>query len=225
MVQPQMTNQYLFYGKYRSIYYKENYVLNTKGKLLRYTKTLFLVISIDLSGNKLRGDFPQDITELAGLIALNLSRNHISGQIPENVSNLIKLSSLDLSNNRLSGPIPPTLTKLTLLSYLNLSNNNLSGKIPVGHQFETFTGLSFAGNPGLCGAPLSVMCQHTESIDGGEDEDESKNEVIDNWFYLSLGVGFAAGILVPFCILAAKRTWSNDYFRLLDKLVDKVSPS
>ncbi|XP_038903789.1 receptor-like protein EIX2 [Benincasa hispida] len=204
MVQPQMTNRYLFYGKYTSIYYKENYVLNTKGTLLRYTKTLFLVISMDLSGNDLYGDFPQDITELAGLIALNLSQNHISGQIPENISNLMELSSLDLSNNRLSGPIPPSLTKLTSLSYLNLSNNNLSGKIPVGYQFETFNTSSFGGNPGLCGAPLPVMCQDTESSEGGRDEDESKNEVIDNWFDLSLGVGFAAGILVPFCIFAAK---------------------
>ncbi|CAK9322375.1 unnamed protein product [Citrullus colocynthis] len=225
MVQPQMTDRYLFYGKYTTIYYKENYVLNTKGTLLRYTKTLFLVISIDLSGNELYGDFPQDITELAGLIALNLSRNHISGQIPENISNLIELSSLDLSNNRLSGPIPPSLTKLTSLSYLNLSNNNLSGKIPVGSQFQTFNASSFGGNPGLCGDPLSVVCQDTESSDGGGDEDEHKNEVIDNWFYLSLGVGFATGILVPFCIFAAKRSWSTAYFRLLDKVVGKVFQS
>lgn len=227
MIQPQKTNHYLFYGKYRGIYYKENYVLNTKSKLLRYTKTLSLVTSIDLSRNELYGDFPHDITELAGLIILNLSTNHISGQIPDNISNLIELSSLDLSNNRLSGPIPPSSTKLTSLSYLNLSNNNLSGKIPVGAQFETFPVSSFAGNLGLCGDPLPVMCQDTErrADGGGRKEDESKNEVIDNWFYLSLGVGFAAGLLIPFCIFAAKRSWSNAYFQLVDKVVDKVSPS
>lgn len=225
MVQPQITNRYLFYGKYTSIYYKENYVLNTKGTLLRYTKTLFLVISVDLSGNKLYGDFPHDITELAGSIALNLSRNHITGQIPDNISNLIELSSLDLSNNRLSGPIPPSLTRLTALSYLNLSNNNLSGKIPVGYQFETFNASSFSGNPGLCGTPIPVMCQDTESSDEGRAEDESKNQVIDNWFYLSLGVGFAAGILVPSCIFAVKRSWSTAYFKLLDKVVGKVFQS
>ncbi|XP_022998387.1 leucine-rich repeat receptor protein kinase MSL1-like [Cucurbita maxima] len=225
MFQRQITNQYLLYGKYRSIYYEENYILNTKGNLLRYTKTLSLVISIDLSGNELYGVLPQDITELAGLIVLNLSQNHISGQIPANISNLIELSYLDLSNNRFSGPIPPSLTKLIWLSDLNLSNNNLTGKIPVGNQFQTFSASSFAGNPGLCGEPLSVMCQDTESIDGGRNEDEDNNEIIDQWFYLSLGVGFAAGILVPFCIFAAKRSWSNAYFQLLDKVVGKVSPS
>ena len=54
----------------------------TKGLLLEYTRTLSLVVSIDLSDINLSGEFPEGITKLFGLVFLNLSMNHITGRIP-----------------------------------------------------------------------------------------------------------------------------------------------
>uniref|UniRef100_A0A2N9FTT1 Uncharacterized protein n=1 Tax=Fagus sylvatica TaxID=28930 RepID=A0A2N9FTT1_FAGSY len=223
MAQVQIRNQYLFYGKYRGLYYEESLVVSMKGQPQRFTKTLSLLTSIDLSGNNLQGDLPQELTKLAGLVVLNLSRNHISGQITESISNLHQLSSLDLSSNSLSGTIPPSMSLLSFLGYLNLSYNNFLGSIPYTGHMTTFEASSFVGNPGLCGAPLVVKCP-TEGTDiGGTIENDSNDKFIDNWFYLSVGLGFAAGILVPYFILAIRKSWRNAYFAFVEKVVDRLS--
>ena len=149
MAQVQIRNQYLFYGKYRGLYYEESLVVCMKGQPQRCTKTLSLLTSIELSGNNLQGDLPQELTKLAGLVVLNLSRNHISGQITESISNWHQLSSLDLSSNSLSGTIPPSMSLLSFLGYLNLSYKNFSGTIPYTGHMTTFEPSSFVGNPGL----------------------------------------------------------------------------
>ncbi|WCJ18162.1 Receptor-like protein EIX2 [Euphorbia peplus] len=185
MLSKQNKTQYLLYGKYRGVYFEENFVANIKGGPQKYTKTLSLVISIDISGNNLDGEIPDGITKLFGLVALNLSDNEINGRIPENISNLQELLSLDLSG-----------------------------------QMSTFTASSFTGNPGLCGDPLEVKCQGSNNSDKGEtivdDEDDS---LIDRWFYLSVGLGFAAGILVPMFVFSIRRPWADAYFTLVDRVV------
>lgn len=222
MAQVQIRNQYLFYGKYRGLYYKESLVVNVKGNAQRFSKTLSLVTSIDLSGNNLQGDLPQELIKLAGLVILNLSRNHISGQIPDRISNLRQLSSLDLSSNSLSGPIPPSMSLLSFLGFLNLSYNNFLGTIPYTGHMTTFDASSYAGNPGLCGAPLVVKCQSEATPVGGSIENYSEDKLIDTWFYLSLGLGFAAGILVPYFILAIRKSWRNAYFAFVEEVVDRL---
>ena len=222
MAQVQIRNQYLFYGKYRGVYYKESLVVNVKGNTQRFSKTLSLVTSIDLSGNNLQGDLPQELTKLAGLVILNLSRNYISGQIPDRISNLRQLSSLDLSNNSLSGPIPPSMSLLSFLGFLNLSYNNFLGTIPYTGHMTTFEASSYAGNPGLCGAPLVVKCPSEATPVGGSIENYGEDKFIDNWFYLSLGLGFAAGILVPYFIFAIRKSWRNAYFAFVDEVVDRL---
>ncbi|GAU28549.1 hypothetical protein TSUD_268880 [Trifolium subterraneum] len=94
-------NKYLLYGQdgnHNGHSYEENLEVYMKDQMLKYTKTLSLVTSIDLSDNNFTGNIPNEITKLFGLVVLNLSRNHITGQIPETMSNLHQLSSLDLSN-------------------------------------------------------------------------------------------------------------------------------
>ncbi|KAF2320660.1 hypothetical protein GH714_029863 [Hevea brasiliensis] len=85
---------YLFYGRFSfggsSLhFFQENLNVNINGQPLVYTKILSLLsllTSIDLSGNNLYGQLPEEITKLVGLVFLNLSRNHISGQIPKSIS-------------------------------------------------------------------------------------------------------------------------------------------
>ncbi|KAK2631649.1 hypothetical protein EUGRSUZ_L02633 [Eucalyptus grandis] len=218
MVEGQSRIEYLFYGR-GSTYYEENFLVTTKSQPQLYTKTLSLVTSIDISRNNLDGEFPEEITKLAGLLILNLSRNGIGGQIPESILGMSQLASLDLSSNGLSGAIPQSMPSLSFLSYLNLSNNNFSGKIPYTQQMTTFEASSYYGNPGLCGAPLNVTCPADEpdkprtTEDGGID-----NEFIDQWFYLSVGLGYAAGILVPAVVLHIKSSWADAYFDFIDRI-------
>ncbi|KAK6231944.1 hypothetical protein SCA6_002017 [Theobroma cacao] len=126
---------------------------------------------IQLSGNQLTGEVPQDIgkmknfsvlqlgsnefygklpTEIGNLpvIVLNISGNRFSGQIPIEVGNMKCLRSLDLSRNNFSGTVPMQLNNLTELSNFNISFNPLlTGRIPERGQLGTFGKESFLGNP------------------------------------------------------------------------------
>ena len=221
VTQVQKKNIYLLYGKYDGRYYEESLNVYTKGQILRYTKTLSLVTGIDLSDNNFSGIIPNEITKLFGLVVLNLSRNHITGQIPETMTNLLQLSSLDLSNNQLSGTIPSGLSSLSFLGSLDLSNNNLMGVIPYMGHTTTFDAVAFTGNPGLCGPPLPVMCSGDDDKKQGND-DSNDEGLFDNWFYLSLGLGFATGILVPYFILTMKSSWGDLYFDFVDQVIHKL---
>ncbi|KAF4361039.1 hypothetical protein F8388_016848 [Cannabis sativa] len=212
MIENQRINHYLFYGFYRGIYFEDSLVVNLKNQDQKYTKTLSLVVSLDLSANDLSGELPSTLTNLLGLVVLNLSNNHISGIVAEDISKLSQLLSLDLSSNRLSGTIPNSLSSLSFLGHLNLSNNDFSGKIPYNGHMTTFEASSFAGNLGLCGEPLDIKCPGDNGTDfdkGSTLEDHNDDDnFINKWFYLSVGLGFAAGLLVPFLMLAMRKSWS-----------------
>ncbi|KAF9594158.1 hypothetical protein IFM89_028815 [Coptis chinensis] len=217
MLRVQNAIEYRFFGKYRGVYYEESLIVTTKGQTQRYTEALSLVTSIDLSGNHFHGDFPEAITKLRGLVVLNTSRNHFSGHIPSAIAELHELSSFDISSNEISGVIPSSMSSMSYLSYLNLSNNNFSGKIPFEGQMTTFDASAFSGNLRLCGPPLSTKCDGTASDKGGTTE----VDFTDNWFYLSMGLGFVLGLLVPLAIFAIKRPWSDAYFGFMDKILEK----
>ncbi|KAM3265336.1 receptor-like protein EIX2 [Capsicum annuum] len=221
MVQEQKMNGYLLYGKYRGIYYEESLVVNLKNQFQKYTKTLSLLTSIDLSRNNFNGAFPVELIKLHGLIALNLSGNQISGQIPEKISSLRQLASLDLSSNMISGVIPSSMESMSFLSYLNFSNNNLSGMVPYKGQMTTFTASAFEGNPHLCGAPLLVLCHNGNSDNRTVLENDSSDEFLDKWFYVGVGLGFVTGVLVPYYILLVRKPWRRTYFSFLDTVIDR----
>ncbi|XVF46083.1 hypothetical protein PTKIN_Ptkin02bG0259700 [Pterospermum kingtungense] len=128
----------------------------TRGRDPEYSSVEANLNSIDISGNHLTGEIPDEITNLSALRILNLSSNFLSNSIGEKIGKLQKLEWLDLSHNHLSGSIPQSLTSLASLTRLNLSYNNFSGRIPLLPRFNDSS--IYAGNPLLCGAPLPTKC-------------------------------------------------------------------
>ncbi|XP_050242503.1 receptor-like protein 9DC3 [Quercus robur] len=106
---------------------------------------------------------PKIIGRLKSLKGLNFSHNNLIGYIPSLFGNLNNLEWLDLSFNKLIREIPRQLVDLLWLEVLKLSHNQLIGQIPSGKQFNTFDNDSYIENQGLCGFPLSRMCNSLEA--------------------------------------------------------------
>ncbi|XP_074318022.1 receptor-like protein EIX2 [Silene latifolia] len=184
---------------------------------------LTLLKGIDLSNNKLEGHIPDGISSLIGLKFLNLSRNNLTGGIVSRIGQLTSLEFLDLSHNRLSGEIPPSLTQISSLSILDVSYNNLTGKIPVGTQLQSFDALSYIGNPGLCGAPLS-KCAGDEApaiTRIGDGKQDTKDDFMLG-LYISVVLGFIVGFWGVCGTLILKRSWRHAYFRFYENTRDKI---
>ncbi|KAK9017788.1 hypothetical protein V6N11_000791 [Hibiscus sabdariffa] len=145
---------------YNTVCYQTSVNVTTKRLELELTKTVTILVSMDLSNNQFCGHIPEEVGRLVSLQMLNFSRNNFTGPIPASFENLVALESMDLSSNKLNGRIPSQLTKLTFLAVLNLSRNDLVGTIPHGNQFDTFDNDSYSGNLGLCGLPLSKQCNN-----------------------------------------------------------------
>ncbi|XP_068639542.1 receptor-like protein EIX2 [Aristolochia californica] len=213
-------------------HYMDNLFVLRKGHMQEYTRTLFLVTSLDLSNNNLEGKIPEELTNISNLLLLNLAHNHFSGNIPKNIGNLSFLESLDLSSNQLFGSIPQSLSFLTSLSYLNLSYNNLSGRIPSGPQLQVLDYPSiYWGNPELCGPPVTDMCPGDnrtrvgEGIgdEGQENENDGNEESDILWFYSGIAPGFAVGFSGVLLILMFKESWRLSFFQFADTLSTKLS--
>ncbi|KAL6290200.1 hypothetical protein ACE6H2_007710 [Prunus campanulata] len=204
--------------------YEDDATFMWKGGMQTYKSTLGLVKRIDLSSNKLTGEIPSEITHLVGLVSLNLSRNQLTGQITPEIGNLQLLDSLDFSRNHIDGRIPTSLAQIDRLGFLDLSYNNLSGKIPVGTQLQGFDPSFYAGNLQLCGPPLKRMC--ADEVEKGPSEQtdffnqEDKDELITLGFYISIGLGFAAGFWGVCGTLIFSRSWRYAYLKFLNGLND-----
>ncbi|KAK7391379.1 hypothetical protein VNO78_19795 [Psophocarpus tetragonolobus] len=206
---------------------KRNFKQILKGNEYDYTKKGAhpYLVNMDLSSNKLMGSIPDDLTSLSGLIGLNLSHNHLSGKIPSNIQKMKSLESLDFSNNNLSGTIPTNMSIMDSLGFLNLSYNNISGPIPTNDHFLTFDNGSFAGNPYLCGEPLTNKCSIGLGIptsDGHEPNNDNSDKKEKVLFYFVIALGFITGFWAFLGTLFFKRDWRHAYFRYVDGVVDKI---
>ena len=88
------------------------------------------VCALNLHGNGLSGEIPEELGGLTNLTGLYLNDNQLSGEIPEGLGRLTNVQRLFLSGNRLTGDIPEELGGLTNLTGLYLDDNQLSGEIP-----------------------------------------------------------------------------------------------
>ncbi|MFS8000901.1 putative non-specific serine/threonine protein kinase [Helianthus anomalus] len=188
-----------------------------KGVSLEYTKTLQVVINMDLSSNKLAGEIPRELMALDALLGLILSYNHFRGGIPKNIGNMKSLISLDFSTNELTETIPPRIAALNFLSYLNLSHNNLSGQIQTGNQLQTLVDPSiYAGNTHLCGVPLPKKCPNENPpATTSNNIYEHANEPCKVWYYVDITSGFATGFWGIIGVLLLKKQWREKLFHVL----------
>ncbi|CAL8122723.1 unnamed protein product [Prunus armeniaca] len=203
-----------------SAVYEEDATFMWKGRMYSYKNTLGLVKRIDLSSNRLIGEIPSEITHLVGLVSLNLSGNQLTGQITPEIGNLQSLDAIDLSRNQIEGRIPTSLSRIDRLSVLDLSFNNLSGKIPIGTQLQGFDPSVYAGNPQLCGPPLKKTCADQNVQTDLSNQEDDEDELITLGFYISMGLGFAAGFWGVCGTLIFKRSWRYAYFEFVNGLND-----
>ncbi|XP_027366138.1 leucine-rich repeat protein 2-like isoform X2 [Abrus precatorius] len=104
------------------------------------------VIRLELYKNDLRGQIPEELSNLKSLISMDFYDNNFEGKIPKSFGKLKSLKFMRLSSNKLTGSIPRELTVLTNLKVFDVSNNDLCGTIPVDGNFESFPVESFENN-------------------------------------------------------------------------------
>ncbi|KAL8551139.1 hypothetical protein ACS0TY_000282 [Phlomoides rotata] len=193
--------------------YEYSVTVSVKGKYVEFTRVLKIFTTIDLSSNNFIGSIPDSLSNLTSLRLLNLSHNSIHGSIPPALGRMTNLEQLDLSSNQLSRGIPQTLTSLTFLVALNLSHNYLIGPIPQANQFLTFSNESYAGNSGLCGAPLTRSCgDEREPPSAGDFEEDEDDGFMMGFTWKAVVMGYGCGILLGFIlgnvmISIQKPTW------------------
>jgi Leucine-rich repeat (LRR) protein len=86
---------------------------------------------LNIMGNGLRGNMPEDISLLTDLVELTVEMNALIGRIPaDGLMTLSRLEKLDLALNLLSGTIPTEIGLLCSLTELDLASNGLEGTLP-----------------------------------------------------------------------------------------------
>ncbi|CAN8258785.1 unnamed protein product [Cochlearia groenlandica] len=86
------------------------------------------LFELDLSNNKLSGEFPSSVLKATNLTFLDLRFNSFSGSVPPQVFDL-DLDILFINNNNLAQRLPENLGSITA-RYLTFANNRFNGPIP-----------------------------------------------------------------------------------------------
>ncbi|PWA87137.1 Leucine-rich repeat-containing protein [Artemisia annua] len=209
------------YKEYRINIKLQIVLLVTKGRAYNYSTTLFLVTSLDFSGNQLSGPIPKEVMSLVGLRYMNLSGNHLKGRIPEEIGKMTSLESLDISLNQLNGRIPWSISGLSSLSSLNVSFNKLTGEIPTSTQLQSLNESSFLGNA-LCGPPLVEQCNKKRSPPDAESTRDLSSDGQDWGLIISIVLGFIIGFWAVIAPLTASKVWRSVYFCFLCKAWFKI---
>ncbi|KAK6152828.1 hypothetical protein DH2020_012467 [Rehmannia glutinosa] len=98
------------------------------------------VVSINLSGVNVSGEFPAGFCRISSLRNLDLSVNNFGGHITsDSISLCSHLASLNISTNNFIGALPEFTVPFLNLTVLDFSFNNFSGEIPA----------SFVNSPNL----------------------------------------------------------------------------
>lgn len=204
--------------------YRVKVPLTAKGNRLLYEGTpLSLMTGIDLSMNKLTGEIPTQLGELAALHSLNLSFNILAGHIPKSFSTMEEIESLDLSHNNLVGTIPHDIVQLHFISTFNVSFNNLTGSIPFENNFQTFDESSFIGNGELCGPPLHTNCTSNKNSNKPPEEQQHEEEgdrtglaESDFFFYSCIAVSYVLGFWCVILPLMLSENWRRKHYAVVD---------
>ncbi|KAJ8633388.1 hypothetical protein MRB53_026724 [Persea americana] len=105
---------------------------NLTGELPEEFADLTFLQDLDFTLNNLNGSIPPRWATLP-LVHLSILGNRVTGKIPKEFGNISTLKSLVLEDNHLGGPFPPELGNLSRLEEFFASCNNFSGPLP-----ETF---------------------------------------------------------------------------------------
>lgn len=99
-------------------------------ELLSSLPSLTALEFIYISGGKIGGQIPEEISVLKKLVSLYISGAQMKTTLPEGLGELTNLEWMELSDNQVTGSIPASLGKLKNLGSLYLQNNQLKGAIP-----------------------------------------------------------------------------------------------
>ncbi|KHN11853.1 receptor-like protein 7 [Glycine soja] len=204
--------------------YLDSATVVTKGLQMKFVKIPAIFASLDFSSNHFEGPIPKELMSFRALIVLNLSHNSFSSHIPSSLGNLTQLESLDLSSNSLSGEIPQEIASLSFLSVLDLSFNYLVGKIPTGTQIQSFEPVSFEGNEGLCGPPITKNCIDNDGSPTPPSLAYYGTHGSIDWNFLSAELGFIFGLGLVILPLIFWNRWRLWYIENVEDLLCWIFP-
>ncbi len=145
------------------------------------------VTGLNLRGNGLSGELPEELGSLGGLSELDLRDNRLGGALPAQLAGLTGLEGLYLSNNGFTGALPAGLVALTALTDLYLHDNQFSGELPpeLG-SLPNLDSITIGGNnflwadsypPGMLADLVGLSALHASA--GGDDWADGANWVSD----------------------------------------------
>uniref|UniRef100_A0A7N0U979 non-specific serine/threonine protein kinase n=1 Tax=Kalanchoe fedtschenkoi TaxID=63787 RepID=A0A7N0U979_KALFE len=117
--------------------------LSGQDSSLEFLRTQTRLSTLSLRNCRLSGQIP-DLSLFSRLQYLDLSFNKLTGQVPSSLQDLASLSYIYLGNNGLSGTLPPNITKHQLVALDASFNPSLSGDLPLNYA-KAGLSLNFAG--------------------------------------------------------------------------------